>query len=39
VGGWINWHFSGFVTTKVSVNFTVVPVPLYAVSARYKTNY
>jgi hypothetical protein len=20
VGGWINWHFSGFVTTKVGPN-------------------
>ena len=23
VGGWINWHFSGFVTTKVASNFSV----------------
>ena len=22
VGGWINWHFSGFVTTKVHIIFS-----------------
>ncbi len=26
IGGWINWHFSGFVCTKAGINMFPLPV-------------
>jgi hypothetical protein len=27
IGGWINWHFSGFVTTKVDLSIILITEP------------